>query len=536
MRRILITVLVALAVVLAGCASDGGSGNGASVGGNGNGNGASGGGGQNVGVSAGGAQDANVFRTNIEEGYVPQPTDVVPEGLYHDYYFDTNLGSDCAARFCAAYDRAVSEDPLSGEREQFMAVGLNSGITQAELQREKLNLIVVLDVSGSMDSPFAQYYYDGDERREVESDQRKIEAATDAVSTLTEKLGADDRFALVTYEDSARVEESMRRMDERNRDALRERIDAIETRGGTNLAAGMDQAASIAESYPGDGENRSTRIVYVTDAMPNIGDTSTGGLGGQIQHQAQRDIHTTFVGVGVDFNTRLTNALADVRGANYYSVHSPSAFESRMDEGFTYMTTPLAHDLSLTVAGDGYEVENVYGAPGEAGDGELLSVSTLFPSRSEGDAGEGSVILVEFDREGDAADREVQLTASYETPNGEVHERTKTVTFADQSAPYYESTGVRKAVVLTRYASLMQNWAAHERAMAAGEDADVPDGVESRERNQWEQTSLDLTVTEPYDQRISEFRQYFQGEMEALGADRMQQDLDILTTLTEQDG
>jgi len=31
----------------------------------------------------------------------------------------------------------------------------------ADFERKRLNLVVVVDVSGSMDSPFDAYYYDG---------------------------------------------------------------------------------------------------------------------------------------------------------------------------------------------------------------------------------------------------------------------------------------------------------------------------------------------------------------------------------------
>ena len=551
MRHGILAVLVALLVVLAGCASDGGnglSGNGNGIGQNGvptaaemaSGNGASG----NVGVAAGGAQDANVFRRNVEEGFVPQPTDVQPEGVYHDYYFETNLSAPCEARFCAAYDRAVSEDPLSGEREQYLAVGLNSGITQAQLQRQKLNLIVVLDTSGSMSSSFNRYYYDDGERKEVDETQSKMGAATDAVGTLTRKLGADDRLAVVTYAGGADVAQPMARVGELDAAAVRQRIQNSHPDGGTNLAAGMDEAERIANRYPGGGDNRTTRIVYVTDAMPNVGDTSKGGLGGTIDAQAERGIHTTFVGVGVDFNSRLTDALADVKGANYYSVKSPSAFEERMDEGFTYMVTPLAYNLSLSVEGDGYRVASVHGAPSAGADDEvsegqdgaqLLHVSTLFPSRSQNGSGEGSVMLVELERADAASDRTVTLTASYETPDGVQKVREKTVTFDDHTVPYYESDGVRKAVVLTRYTTLMQNWAAHERAMATGDEREVPEGVESTDLGTWEQQSVNLAVSEPYGERIATFRTYYEREMQALNASRMEQDLTILTKLDRLD-
>lgn len=40
----------------------------------------------------------------------------------------------------------------------FLAVGLDSGLT--DFKRPKLNLGIILDISGSMDSRFSDYYYD----------------------------------------------------------------------------------------------------------------------------------------------------------------------------------------------------------------------------------------------------------------------------------------------------------------------------------------------------------------------------------------
>lgn len=37
----------------------------------------------------------------------------------------------------------------------------HEGMKAADFARKRLNLVVVTDVSGSMDSPFDAYYYDG---------------------------------------------------------------------------------------------------------------------------------------------------------------------------------------------------------------------------------------------------------------------------------------------------------------------------------------------------------------------------------------
>jgi len=537
MRQALLAVAVVALVVLAGCGSasngSGGPGLGGGDGGSGAmaGDGASGGS-DNIGVSVGGAADANTFRSNVEEGYVPQPTDLTYEGLFHDYYFDTGQSGPCEALFCPSYSTAVTRDPLANDTERFVTVGLNSGVTESDFERKPLNLVVVVDTSGSMSEQFSEYYDDGGERRRVEENQPKIDAAGDAVVSMLGRLNASDRVGVVAYDNTARTVQSFRRVGETDRGDLRSELRSLRADGGTNLDAGMSRAEEMVSADADDSE-RETRVVYVTDAMPNLGETDGGALESRMRSYADRGIHTTFVGVGVDFNSRLTETVSTVRGANYYSVDSPAQFDERMDEGFAYMVTPLVYDLSLEVAGDGYRIENVYGSPqADAASAELMEVTTLFPSRREGNKTEGGVVLLEVAKTG--SDPTLGLVASYEDPGGGARTVTRNVSFESRTAPYYESTGVRKAVALAEYGSLMRNWMAHERAGGdAGADS-AEEAVEYREHDdQWVQSPVDLTVSAPYDRRIDRFHEYFRAQQAALGADRMGQDLAVLERLAE---
>lgn len=110
--------------------------------------------GSNIGFSTGGAKDINNFRENIKNDYLPLPTDVTYEGLFYDYYFDTGEKEECLKLFCPSYSYALSKDPFSEEKEYYLSVGLNSGIKESDFQRKKLNLVIVLDISGSMHRGF----------------------------------------------------------------------------------------------------------------------------------------------------------------------------------------------------------------------------------------------------------------------------------------------------------------------------------------------------------------------------------------------
>ena len=115
---------------------------------------------KNVGFSTGGAKDINNFRENIKNGYFPISTDITYNGLFYDYYFDTGKKTESEHLFSPSYSCAISKDPISYRNEYYLTVGLNSNIKESDFQRKKLNLVIVLDVSGSMDETFSSYYYD----------------------------------------------------------------------------------------------------------------------------------------------------------------------------------------------------------------------------------------------------------------------------------------------------------------------------------------------------------------------------------------
>jgi hypothetical protein len=68
-------------------------------------------------------------------------------------------------------------DLLSNEDEFFITVGLNSGM-EGEFDRKMLNLVVVLDISGSMASPFDSYHYDPAPRASNSNDSKVFSCAS----------------------------------------------------------------------------------------------------------------------------------------------------------------------------------------------------------------------------------------------------------------------------------------------------------------------------------------------------------------------
>lgn len=114
---------------------------------------------------SGGAKDVNSFRENIQKNFLPTITNMSYEGVFYDYFFDTAAQeeqekTESKNLFCPSYSMATVKDSEDETCEFYMTVGLNSNLDEATFQRNPMNLLVCIDTSGSMSSPFNRYHYD----------------------------------------------------------------------------------------------------------------------------------------------------------------------------------------------------------------------------------------------------------------------------------------------------------------------------------------------------------------------------------------
>jgi Ca-activated chloride channel family protein len=502
--------------------------------------------GGNIGLAAGGAKDIQNFRENINNNYLPLPTDVTYEGLFYDYYFDTGETEPGDKLFNPSYSFAATKDPISGQTEYYLTVGLNSGMKESDFARKALNLVIVLDISGSMAETYDRYYYDQwgnyhstDEEGGIS--QRKIDSAKDSVKAILQQLGPGDRFAIVVFNSSAMLLSPMRPVSSTDMDDVFRDITYVSAGGSTNLDAGMDLAtAQFKGLREVDSYEYENRVMILTDAQPNTGDTSSYGLMYNVQNNADARIYTTFIGVGVDFNSGLIEQITKVKGANYYSVHSYWHFRQRIEEEFDFMVTPLVFDMKLYFEADGWQIEKVFGSPeADAATGELMYINTLFPAKSVGGENRGGIVVLKLKKTAFFSAASVSLKVSYEDRNGRSDTSEAEVELDREAPDYYDNTGIRKAILLSRYGALLKNWMMDERNHAhisypwypcINDDTGITipnEGLYS----QWERTSLPLSVSPEYRKLFARFAHYFEAEMDAIGDTSLQQELSILWKL-----
>lgn len=491
---------------------------------------------RDFGFAVGGAKDINSFRLNIAAGNLPQPSDITYEGIFYDYSFMTGSRKSSASRtrdllFAPTWSSAVARDPLTGATGNYLAVGLESQLSRKAFARKKLNLVVVLDISGSMNSPFNQYYYGtGRPRFDMDNESAKItklQAACSSLVTMLDQLKPDDRLGIALFNHQAHLAKPVAPLANTDLAALKRHILELEPCGATSMSDGLEFGQSMLEPFasasPDEFENR---IIFMTDAMPNTDDTSESGLLDLTRTMASKRIYMTFIGMGIDFNSQMVNSITKVRGANYYAVHSPHEFKKRLGDEFACMVTPMVFDLALTINAPGCRIKRVIGSPeADMATGRIMHVKTLFPAPTDATGTRGGIILLELEKP--RHDIEVTMSVSYETRSGRIEEFSDSFTFSGREPDNFDDNGIRKGILLAGYADLLKIAATgrHNRVGPAGESEDGSGW------SYWERPAVALVVSGALHGDLARFRDHFLGEIAAIGDQALEKELKILDML-----
>lgn len=504
---------------------------------------------ESIGLTVGGARDVNNFYENIKQGYLPKIGSITYEGVFAEHYFLPGEKSPCEALFCPILSTAVTKNLFSEKAEYYLNVGLDSGIKASDFTRKKLNIVIVLDISGSMSAPFDAYYYDNGKKIPLSEEERKkskMEIANRSIVAMMAHLKPEDRLGIALFDNNAYIAKPLRPVALTDMEAIKKHILSLRPRGGTNWSAGYRKGLSLFEKLsdalkdPSEYENR---IIFLTDAMPNTGELSEEGLFGMVKSASQKGIYTSFVGIGVDFNNDLVKAVSKTKGANYFSVHSAKAFKERMEKEFDYWVTPLVFDLKLELIKGDFDIEAVYGAPeADRESGTLLHLGTLFPSETKEERIKGGLILAKLQKRGDGD--EVTLRLSYTDRDGRSHSVIKKANF--KPCCYYDNSGIRKGIWLARYVTLMQNWLIDMRRgcndivkplpplrpLKKRAFLYPPERPEFSYMPTWERRSCPLIVSRGYRDLFTLFAKKFAKEMRTLKDESLKKELDTLNDLS----
>lgn len=238
------------------------------------------------------------LRRMIYDGQDIDPDAVRIEEIIN--YFDYNYSDPREGEPFSVYTE-YADCPWNSETKLFMA-GLATKSTDSLLEgREPLNLVFLIDVSGSM--------YSSD----------KLPLVQKSFSMLTDNLSGKDRISIVTYagEDAVLLDGA----DGGDRDKVLEIIDSLEAGGSTAGAAGIVTAYEIAEKNFIEGGNN--RVILATDGDLNVGLSSVDELTRLIEEKRETGVFLSVLGFGSgNYKDNRLEALADHGNGNYSYIDS----------------------------------------------------------------------------------------------------------------------------------------------------------------------------------------------------------------------
>lgn len=297
-------------------------------------------------ATQGGAQDIDYFRGEVEQARIPHPDTITAEGLFsqHDILFPSI--TPCAQLFCLTSEVTTASLITQPKTSLLVGLGFGSNLDAASWKRHPLNLIAVVDKSGSMDG-------------------HPLELVRESLTKVTGLLNDKDQISIVLYGDTTEVYLAPTSTTKKNKKSILQHIDKIISEGSTAMEAGLrlgyETANKTSKNFAGN-----TRVMLFTDERPNVGNTEANTFMGMAIAASKNDIGLTTIGVGEQFDAELATRISSVRGGNLFFLGSKTDVANLFERELDFMVSELAHDLTVTITPNPhYAIAGVYGIPGE---------------------------------------------------------------------------------------------------------------------------------------------------------------------------
>ena len=266
---------------------------------------------------------ANVRRF-LNQGRMPPQDAVRVEELinYFDYEYAAPATRDTPFKVSTELSQAPwNQDAL------LLQVGIK-GFDVAATDRPPANLVFLIDISGSMQSP------------------DKLPLLKNAFRLLADQLTARDRVSMVVYAGSSGVVLEPTPGDQKHK--IREAIERLEAGGSTNGADGIQRAYQLA--HQGHIEGGINRVVLATDGDFNVGIVNFEDLLGLAERERSTGVSLTTLGFGTgNYNDQLLERLADAGNGNYAYVDTLSEARKVLVSELSATLFTIAKDVKIQI-------------------------------------------------------------------------------------------------------------------------------------------------------------------------------------------
>jgi Ca-activated chloride channel family protein len=266
---------------------------------------------------------ANV-RRYLNEGTLPPRDAVRIEELINYFDYDYPLPKTRARPFEPAV--ALAPSPWASGK-TLLHIGLQ-GYDVRPAARPPLNLVLLIDTSGSMDEP------------------NKLPLVKKAIRILVDELTAKDRVAMVVYAGSAGVVLEPTRGDDKN--AILGALDKLSAGGSTAGGEGIALAYEMAERN--FDKNAVNRVIQATDGDFNVGIADPKRLEDFVARKRESGIYLSELGFGEgNYNDLMMQKLS--QAGNGIAAYIDTVAEARkvLHDQMQSALLPIADDVKIQV-------------------------------------------------------------------------------------------------------------------------------------------------------------------------------------------
>jgi Ca-activated chloride channel family protein len=265
----------------------------------------------------------SVVRSTLNGGSLPSVEQVRVEEMIN--YFPYAYPAPATGK---AFSSTISVMPTpwnAGTR--LVTIGIQ-GALPTGAARPPLNLVFLIDTSGSMEDP------------------NKLGLLKRSFTLMLAELRAEDQVAIVTYAGSAGL--VLEPTPARNRTAILSALDNLSAGGATAGAEGLELAYQVAEGMKAKGEV--TRILLATDGDFNLGVSDPHGLEAYIARRRKTGTYLSVLGFGRgNLNDAVMQSLAQNGNGTAAYIDTLAEAQKVLVDQLTGALFPIADDVKIQV-------------------------------------------------------------------------------------------------------------------------------------------------------------------------------------------
>ena len=293
------------------------------------------------------AQARSAFSSKYTRNYcshnVPSSTTLTHEGIINENYYklkqrETKLISNFEM------SHASIKNPITQKREYFLGILCKSKYDGVGI-REPIDIGIVLDISGSMDSCMNT------------KGETRLDISKKSLITFINNLDEKDNISISAFNNkSINITSFTNAKKFLEKEGNIDIINKLTSNGGTDIYQGLNAVYQDLKKNE-KKSNKHRRIILITD-MEYFHDQEFIDL---CKEMSDNNIYLTILGISESFNTNLTELISKMKGCNYYIILNEADMKKYLIDEFNYICFPLSFNEKLEIISPFLKIKSIIG-------------------------------------------------------------------------------------------------------------------------------------------------------------------------------